>query len=126
MSKLRQSVLECIRIAGNNSGCHQLPERSFFCNGKQFPVCARCTGVFFGEVGAVVLALFRVFLRPSIGFALLICMGLDWLIQELRIRESTNIRRLITGIMGGFGLFSIYIYVLRKFVKAVWRCPKKK
>ena len=34
-------------------------------------------------------------------------MGFDWGIQELNIKESNNYRRLITGILGGFGLFSI-------------------
>lgn len=49
MSKLRSSLLEFIRILGNNSGCHQLAERSFFYKGYQFPVCARCTGVTIGQ-----------------------------------------------------------------------------
>jgi uncharacterized membrane protein len=26
--------------------CHQRPDRSFFWDGHQFPVCARCTGIY--------------------------------------------------------------------------------
>jgi uncharacterized membrane protein len=33
--------------------CHQRPERSFFWDGVQLPVCARCTGLYVG--GAVAL-----------------------------------------------------------------------
>jgi uncharacterized membrane protein len=36
--------------------CHQLSERSFHVSGIQFPVCARCTGLYLG--GALGMALF--------------------------------------------------------------------
>ena len=42
---------------GDKIGCHQISERSFFIKGYQFPVCARCTGVFFGEIIAIFLIL---------------------------------------------------------------------
>ena len=39
--------------------CHQRPERSFFWDGHQFPVCARCTGLYLsaaiGMTGWVVI-----------------------------------------------------------------------
>ena len=33
--------------------CHQLPDRSFFLNGRQLPVCARCTGLYLGGAAGV-------------------------------------------------------------------------
>lgn len=116
MSGLRQTVLELIRSIGNHSGCHQLPERSFFYKGKQFPVCARCTGVSLGQLAAVIAAFF--WHIPSVlALALLSVMGLDWGIQEFGIKESTNHRRFITGICGGFGLFTLYINIVRAMKK---------
>ena len=113
MSDLRQSFLEKIRILGNQSGCHQRPDRSFFYQGKQFPVCARCTGVFIGHCAALLLFCFRIVLSPLLCIVLLSTMGVDWGIQECGIRESTNRRRLITGILGGLGLYSMYLYAIR-------------
>lgn len=111
MSRLRQSFLETIRIMGNHSGCHQMPERSFFYKGKQFPVCARCTGVFFGQISAVILLLFHRILPVKVCILLLSAMGVDWSVQALDIKESTNLRRLVTGYAGGLGLFCLYFHV---------------
>ena len=34
--------------------CHQLPERSFFLDGRQLPVCARCTGLYLSGAAGLV------------------------------------------------------------------------
>ena len=35
--------------------CHQKPERSFFWDGHQFPVCARCTGLYLSGALSLIL-----------------------------------------------------------------------
>lgn len=37
-------------------------------------------------------------------------MFVDWLIQALDIKKSTNIRRFITGLIGGFGMSYSFFY----------------
>lgn len=119
MSKLRTSFLNLLQEVGDRSGCHQIPERSFCIKGYTFPVCARCTGVTAGQLAAVVLFPFGILVPWWAAAALLFLMGLDWLIQYAGIKESNNIRRLITGICGGFGLFSIYLHILRLLIHVV-------
>ena len=110
MSRLRKTLVKFLYEIGEQSGCHRIPERSFFYKGHQFPVCARCTGVAVGQFMAVIIGFF-LSLPVCISLFFLSIMGIDWGIQELNIKKSTNCRRFITGLLGGFGLFSIYISV---------------
>ena len=102
---------------GDRLGCHQMPERSFFVKGYQLPVCARCTGVLISSVLATLL-FFKKKLPISLCVALSSVMLFDWGIQYLKIKESTNIRRLVTGLIGGFGYTTLhlhfYCYIFKK------------
>lgn len=116
MSKLRKTLVSLIYDIGDHSGCHQLPERSFFWKEHQFPVCSRCTGVAIGQFLAIIIGVF-VSIPISISTIFLSIMGIDWGLQEIKIKESNNFRRLFTGILGGLGLFSIYIVIFKKLMK---------
>jgi len=96
---------------GKISGCHQRADRSFFIHGKQFPVCARCTGVFVGQAFSLVLIRFW---KPSYMILLLFCgiMLFDWFIQYLEIKESSNWRRLITGGLCGYAFGTMVLRFL--------------
>ena len=55
-------------------------ERSFSFRGKQFPVCARCTGVFIGEVLGIFL--FKVGeISNIIAVVFSLIMFADWFVQ---------------------------------------------
>jgi uncharacterized membrane protein len=105
---------------GEWMGCHQMPERSFFFHGHQFPICARCTGVLIGQTFAAFTFLF-VKIKNITCLLLALPMAIDWGMQYVGIKASTNVRRLITGILGGFGLALIYFRVLRRIIKAFRR-----
>ncbi len=92
-------------------GCHQMADRSFFIKKRQFPLCARCTGVIIGYVFVFASAAFYKF-PVWICFVFCSIMFFDWLIQFMGIKKSSNLRRLITGIIGGIGVMSIEIYAL--------------
>jgi hypothetical protein len=48
--------------------CHQLPARSFHTWAAQWPVCARCTGIYFGAAAAAIVATVRLPPSPLRGF----------------------------------------------------------
>jgi uncharacterized membrane protein len=86
--------------------CHQLPERSFYYKGKQFPICSRCTGIYLGYL-SLFLFLLGYKINYPIAMLLITPMFIDGLTQAFLNRESTNFIRLITGFIGGVGLMSI-------------------
>lgn len=102
---------EKLMTLGHMTGCHQLPERSLFVHGYQFPLCARCTGALIGQtVGLITFWLFIPHI--SVLFLFCCCMGIDWLIQYLSIRDSTNCRRVVTGALCGYALITIHLAVI--------------
>ena len=90
-------------------GCHKKPERSFFINGRQLPVCARCTGILCGYfLGILISVLWKC---PNWGLSLLLAvpMLVDGIIQRITTYLSNNPLRFITGIL--FGIATIFIIV---------------
>lgn len=89
-------------------GCHCLDSRSFHYRGQKFPLCARCTGELLGILAALAsIAL----VRPPLWvlLALMAPMVLDGGIQMFTPYESGNLRRLITGVLFGFGLAELFL-----------------
>jgi uncharacterized membrane protein len=99
-------------VAGDWLGCHQLPERSFFFRGTQFPVCARCSGVLLAQTAAGLAALAGHSAPPGVGAVLMVPMGVDWALQYTGLRESTNARRFITGVLAGAGYTTLLVNAL--------------
>lgn len=105
-------------VIGEKTGCHQLPERSFFIGGYQMPVCARCTGAMLGYILAVPLYL-KFGFKAGLSFFGCVAMLVDWSIQKAGIKESTNKRRFATGLLGGIGILSCQIKLIQMLVDAV-------
>ena len=102
-------------------GCHQRPERSFFIRGRQLPLCARCTGILAGYVLGGALFVFG--LVPPVwicGLALLPSL-IDWVLQTFFFRESTNIRRLATGFLFGWGLITLALSAVARVLSLIGR-----
>ena len=100
--------------------CHRKPERSFFYKGHQFPVYARCTGFYITGIASIILInLYPVpysLTTLLIGIILLIPCAIDGFTQLFEMRESNNILRFITGLLGGVGIILVYEMMIEFFV----------
>ena len=87
-------------------GCHARPDRSFYWNGKPFPICARCTGELAGMIAGIPLILF------------MLPMTADGFLQLFTSYESKNGRRFATGVLFGLAFDSLLIHFHRACVMA--------
>lgn len=93
--------------------CHRLPERSFFFKGKQFPLCARCTGILVGYIVGVLYLLFFGIIPLIFSLLILVPTLVDGFGQLGNKWRSNNSRRLITGILAGVGIDFVIINTMK-------------
>lgn len=98
-------------VYGAKLGCHQIPERSFFVRGYQFPVCARCTGLLTGYL--IALITWKMIAISTIG-EVIICIPLviDGITQYIGWRMSNQILRIATGFICGVGVTRLQISLI--------------
>lgn len=88
--------------------CHQIPERSFWIDGRPMAVCARCFGIYSGcLLGLLIYPLSSRFAEvenpPRVWLILsLVPVGVDFLGGYLGVFQNTDISRAITGLIAGF------------------------
>ena len=82
--------------------CHQKLERSYSYNQNQMPFCARDVGIFAGLTIGFTYALGRrIELTLPLILLSLVPIGIDGTVQLLTDYESTNTKRVITGLIAG-------------------------
>lgn len=113
MRQCQQQVIEALRYRLFHFGkvplCniqrHRAPCLGQFC----FPLCWRCTSI----IGTFLLCRYLLFPHVQIRsyqiyFVVMFCLAptiIDGSVQYYYHKESTNRRRIVTGMLAGFGLF---------------------
>ena len=90
-------------------GCHQKESRTIHIHNKPLPLCARCTGELIGIIFCI-LTYWWAHLSVGPCFFLLLPLVADGTIQQWTSYESTNIRRLWTGFLFGYGLCALFFH----------------
>lgn len=106
--------------------CHQLPERSFFVDGRQLPVCARCTGLYLsaaaGLLGWVIWKTTRgggtFFVPPRAALAIVIGAGVptavSYVTGVIGVWEGSNITRALLAVPLGASAGAVVAAVATK------------
>jgi uncharacterized membrane protein len=93
--------------------CHQWGSHSFHLFGEKFPVCIRCTAIYFGFLAGVLLyptlgrRIEGRFTPPRILLAAAAGMIIDVALSLTGISESSTTTRLLTG--GAFGVLTAVV-----------------
>lgn len=112
MNKKDEAWIKCMEWCSKYWGCHQIPERSFFINGYQFPVCSRCTGIIVGYIVSFLYSICFKELNFVFATALIAPMAIDGSFQFFTNYLSNNTKRFITGILAGFGFIQMIKSIL--------------
>jgi uncharacterized membrane protein len=105
------------------SVCHQIPERTITFGETDMPVCARCMGIYIGFMFSIILMLI-IYRKKESGFppiyviilsiVFIISAGIDGLLSYMKVYETNNIIRIITGYVSGLGI-SVICYPVFAF-----------
>ncbi len=125
-------VLEGARGIGYTV-CSQIPSHSFFVDGQQLPLCARCSGIYLGFLvgiaGMAILGKLGACLWPPRAVMAILLLSIGAMVGDgfnsltsslpvaVQIYEPTNLLRLITGTAAGTSLALLEIPVLND---ALW------
>lgn len=113
------TFVESVFFLLGGSVCHQLPQRSFYINNLQLPICTRCTGIYLSFFIGCIYMTFKKRLtvdKPISLFVVsviavgIIPMAVDGLSSYLGFRESNNLIRIVTGVFAAFGLPALFAF----------------
>ena len=124
---MHMGALESVLTFLGSSLCHQLEERSYFIDGFQMPLCARCLGLHLGFLISAAIILTRRDPRLSglpsvrsmiaIGLVMLPAMA-DVVLSYLGIVDTDNVRRAVTGVLFGTALAFLIVPFIRSLLTA--------
>ena len=83
--------------------CHGIPERCFVFRGEPMRICARCLGSTIGHCITIPLVLLGAVPPWYWSIPFIVPVAVDGLAQNKFGIMSNNPRRLVTGLLGGFG-----------------------
>jgi uncharacterized membrane protein len=105
--------------------CHQLPERSFHLGVYQFPVCARCLGIYAGLFLIAGVAFFAIGVRPQLPVwgqtpstrRLLVVVGamptvVTVLLEWVGVWQTSNAARFVAGLPLGAAVAAVVMATL--------------
>lgn len=95
--------------------CHRLPERSFFWDGRQMPLCARCTGLYTGVFFSFCFFLWKRRQHGDAPFSALLTvlallpLAADGFGSYIGLWESSQSLRVLTGAAAGAAMPALFL-----------------
>lgn len=85
--------------------CHGIPRRCLYAWNVPMPICARCVAIYSGLLAGILLFWLLPHVEEMTARAIVVAssipLAIDGLTQLATIRESTNLLRLVTGLLAG-------------------------